>query len=655
MSTFLFAILWNAGVASGLALVVALASRMKFFRLRPVIVHTLWLLVLAKLVVPPLVEVPLLDAGAEGEAVAHAPRKSGGGTIGEPWPLPSERHVLEASAATSASLGVAVRRANASASVPWALALIGISASGTLVLVAGGLAQYVRVSRLLRLATRGDERLTALAHAAAAGMGVRVRPTVSTVDAPIAPLLWPHRNRPWIVLPLRLVQEMDDAQLACILCHELAHFVRRDHWSNLFALAVNAHFWWHPVAWWARREMRAAQEVCCDGLALAAGGLSRRCYAETLLKALDFVQSDQTLQPALASGFGGSSSLRRRFEMIATLDVGHRFSLVSAALAALGVAGMFCLPVRAQPKPAQAWVETASIQNAHPVNIVACNLNWVALGDEAGNVVAWDAKMLKERKLLMKGVRSGGSNHSVDRLQFTPDGRNLYAVLDNYHAMWQLHLTDDFERPSPGVAGDDPHFFGFSSDAEIWLERHVDKTHLALRHNPWTPGARADFEGIQYSAEILHAVLSEDGKRLAVVAADEKLHVHDRESLAELHTISLANQSVLAIALSRDGKKVAVVGERSFAKVFDTDSGKEIAALQGHQGIVYAVAFSPDGNTLVTGGIDDTARVWEAATGRSVAVLEGHKDDVRSVAFHPDGDVLITGSTDKTVKIWKRR
>ena len=655
MSTFLFAVLWNAGVASALAAILALLSRAKFIQLRPALVHTLWLLVLARLIVPPRVRVPLLNGPASEEAVARAPQVSGRPATDEPFPLPSERHFQEIGAATSARVEVTERTANASGGMPWVLIFGGISANGTLVLVARGFSQYRRVSRVLRRATFGDERLTALAQAVAAGMKVRGTPIVSTVDAAIAPLLWPHLNRPLIVLPLRLVRQMDDAQLACIVCHELAHFVRRDHWSNLFALAVNALFWWHPVAWWARREMRAAQEVCCDGLALAAGGLSRRCYAETLLTALDFVQSDQPLQPALASGFGGSSSLRRRFEMIATLNVRHRFSLVTAAMAAVGVAAMFCLPVRAQPKAEQAWVETASFQNEHPVNIVACNLNWIALGDEAGNVVAWDAKMLKERKLLMKGVRDGGSNHSVDRLQFIPDGRNLYAVLDNYRSMWQLHLTDDFERPSPGVAGEDPHFFGFSSDAEIWLERHVDKTHLALRHNPWTPGARVDLEGIQYAAEIMHAAMSANGERLAVVTADEKLHVHDRASLGELHTISLGKQPVLAIALSRDGKKVAVVGERSLAKVFDTDSGKEVAVLQGHDGIVYAVAFSPDGNSLVTGGIDDTARVWEAATGKSLAVLEGHKDDVRTVAFNPDGNVLITGSTDKTVKVWKRR
>src|SRR5439155_7755923 len=106
-------------------------------------------------------------------------------------------------------------------------------------------------------------------------------------------------------------------------------------------------------------------------------------------------------------------------------------------------------------------------------------------------------------------------------------------------------------------------------------------------------------------AEIKHAVASGNDQWLAVVTADDKLHIHDRGSLREVQTIALT-QPVTAIQLSPDGKRVAVVGERAFAKVYASASGNEIVSLKGHEGTVFTVAFSPDGRTVVTGGDDRT-------------------------------------------------
>src|SRR5947209_13740251 len=56
MDTLLYAGLGNAVTATALALVVAAVAR---FCRRPALVHSLWLLVLLKLVTPPIVSVPL--------------------------------------------------------------------------------------------------------------------------------------------------------------------------------------------------------------------------------------------------------------------------------------------------------------------------------------------------------------------------------------------------------------------------------------------------------------------------------------------------------------------------------------------------------------------------------------------------------------------
>ena len=65
------AVLWNAVLATALAVVVALAERTPFLRRRPAVTHLLWFAVLLKLVIPPLVPLPFLP-----RATADVPTKT---------------------------------------------------------------------------------------------------------------------------------------------------------------------------------------------------------------------------------------------------------------------------------------------------------------------------------------------------------------------------------------------------------------------------------------------------------------------------------------------------------------------------------------------------------------------------------------------------
>jgi hypothetical protein len=166
-------------------------------------------------------------------------------------------------------------------------------------------------------------------------------------------MLWVRRGRPTILLPLALASRLSDEQIECIACHELAHFVRRDHWMNVFALAVVALYWWNPIAWWARRELLCAQEESCDAMVIARAGVGRREYAETLWQAIDFLNSQSPLLPMSASGLGRVSFLRRRFEMIASKRVSHTIAGRVRFVILLCTAALFCLPVQGQQPQAE--------------------------------------------------------------------------------------------------------------------------------------------------------------------------------------------------------------------------------------------------------------------------------------------------------------
>jgi hypothetical protein len=229
--------------------------------------------------------------------------------------------------------------------VRWPVILLCIILGGAAVVLAHSARQLQRVQQALRWAREEDPRLRALALRCAAKFDA-VPPQVAVVAAPIAPLLWMSRQRPMIVVPRHLADSLSDAQLSCILSHEIAHYVRRDHWINVASLLVAALFWWLPTAWWARRELRGAQELCCDALAIHRGSASRRVYATTIWQTLESMQTERPLLPALASGFGGKSSAVRRIEMIANPRVQYLWSWRQLPVLLLALLALPCLPVR---------------------------------------------------------------------------------------------------------------------------------------------------------------------------------------------------------------------------------------------------------------------------------------------------------------------
>jgi S1-C subfamily serine protease/beta-lactamase regulating signal transducer with metallopeptidase domain len=226
------------------------------------------------------------------------------------------------------------------------LCLIWIAVSSLLIIRSA--IQVRRVSQLLRRADCVNEQLAGITRDAAEQMQVKRSPRVCVVSAQVTPLLWVRWGSPVIVLPQALVEKLTDEQIKCIVCHELAHFVRRDHWSNALAFLVGSLFWWNPVVWWARREMRIAQEACCDAHVIRNSIAIRRSYAETLLQVIEFVGRERPLSPQLASNFGEGLSVRRRFQMIANQRVEYKLPVLARLLVLCVLGAGCCYPVYSQ-------------------------------------------------------------------------------------------------------------------------------------------------------------------------------------------------------------------------------------------------------------------------------------------------------------------
>ena len=114
-------------------------------------------------------------------------------------------------------------------------------------------------------------------------------PSIRILDAHVPPLVFAAWRSLIILIPARLLRGLDREQLHAVLVHELAHIRRRDHLTRWFEIFVREIFWWHPLAWWASRQLRQAEEECCDAWVVWALPNSRRSYGEALLWTIEFL------------------------------------------------------------------------------------------------------------------------------------------------------------------------------------------------------------------------------------------------------------------------------------------------------------------------------------------------------------------------------
>jgi beta-lactamase regulating signal transducer with metallopeptidase domain len=339
MATFLEIVLWNAAAAAVLALAAAAASRL--FR-RPALTHMLWLLVLLKLVTPPLVPFPLTLPAAEDRPapptesfVAAAPADDADPPAADSAPEGDE--VLPATLPEPDPVRAATPAVDWGrwAGLAW---LLGSALWGAWVMW-----HVARFRRVLRRARRAPGRLRDEAEALARRLGLRRCPEVWLVPGAVSPMVWGLGGRPCLLFPAGLLDRLDAGGWAALLAHELAHVRRRDHWVRLLELVATGLYWWHPALWWARRELHEAEEQCCDAWAVWALGGDARPYALALLQAVAFVSQARLPLPLGASGVGQVSHLKRRLTMVMQGKTSR--SLSWAGLAVVGGLALLLLPL----------------------------------------------------------------------------------------------------------------------------------------------------------------------------------------------------------------------------------------------------------------------------------------------------------------------
>jgi len=354
-------------IAGLLALVAMLAPRLG--RLGPAARHMLWLLVIIKLMTPPVIraswpfasvremtstgspiEVKPVPARVTEEFEPLALVEAEDVVVG-PQPEPSHQGELSSTPVIDREKNPSVKPQISRASFVQTLWLLGSGIWGL-----GQLVRILRFRRRLNGAKPAPEWLLEETEQLGADLGIRV-PEMIVVPSLDVPSLW-CLGRPRLMLPQRLVATAGIERWRGILAHELAHLKRGDHWVARLELVAGLIWWWNPLYWFARRRLDAEAELACDAWVVAILPEDRYRYAETLLEVCASLSRSQVPLPTL--GIGGAGRLfERRLSMILHDKVPYRVSF--PCLLGAGILGLFAAPtwVAAEPpNPTDVKVET---------------------------------------------------------------------------------------------------------------------------------------------------------------------------------------------------------------------------------------------------------------------------------------------------------
>ena len=656
--------LFNIAVINALtivpfALVVWLVSRVAR---RPALTHALWVLVLLKLVTPPLLQWPMIEipvAHIESEIVqpaGSAPIDTMVPATPAAGPRLSSTAVMAADSVRSTSVpGIAqpivAAEVNSPASVgrfvlppaglmltlsSWWEVLACVWCTG--VIVAFGIQGWyaVRFARCILKAAAPDPDLQNQVTELARQMNLRTVPDVRIVAATVSPLLWSCGSRVTLLFPVALLKRLDSDSIATLLMHELAHYRRGDHWVRWLELVATSLFWWHPVVWWARYQIEDSEEECCDACVVAQVPQMPRTYAEALLDTIDFLCNAPKDMPPLASGLGNAAVLRRRLTKImsgpSANSMSHRLRLSVGLLAA------FLLPMgplvfgsgtnlairpagiaaaghsRLLPTPADA----PKLAAPAPSSEIESDLGTPAPRNDAA-----DSKSRRQR------------TETAWSTAVSPDGRFIIRATTGRRVLLSdLSSSRETDLSSHGItavsfAPDKEQFAAISADGKLTV---WDAVTAELRRVLYT-----------HVSALRTVAVSPRGDTVAVGSSDGTLLILNLRTGNVVQQFSRLATSVNCVRYSQDGNRLAVaLGDwhadaPGTVRLMELQSGTSVDLdCQTTPGAVMFVS----NDELIVGEWNGHSTLWNLVNHEIVGAAVAHKNIVAAASFSPDNPQL---------------
>ena len=634
---------WLATIAISNAVLAALLGIVAYtvgrFIKNAAVSHMLWVLVLVKLVTPPLVDLPLpvLPAWAiaiqEEIVTAELPTFSSTSDFKfspkQYAAKPAFDVPLESIATPDDVSSITLSRAFEGSSTYllwiWIAGVVGYGSYQVFVIW-----QMCKLMRMAVPNTRIDRAMHRIAKAA----NVKNYPTARLVPWVGSPMLWGLGGTSVIVLPKRLFEQLEEDAADTLLRHELAHFQRGDQWVRILEVTATSLFWWHPIVWLAKKNIEVYEEQCCDSWVVRQDYDNRRLYAEALLDTVDFISdAPDTPMPVAASGLGRVPLLRQRIKSIMNGDrqeLGSISRFVGALLLAL-------LPV--QPHLLQA--HTLGHGLLSPGSAIAGG--WVnGIREHHGKTLAefplssfdrTQPNKPETRRHDKEDVREGSVGEYARAVQ---PGAGRYQLIAS--TGYRLTCRDAISSRSFELSKHRITCVAFTPMADDGAQCFA----AGCRDGKVLVIECGSGEVVEQLLELPQRVnslaYSHDGRMLAIGCDDGFVHLID---LAKQHVLKLGSDadSVGCVRFSDDGLTLLVAVNTSFQ--VEAQGRVDIWDLQSKTRRTLAVpsavgvAELDSHKNILTAEWNGCLRVW-SHDGRQRSVVVDMKDGVSAAAFSPD-------------------
>jgi beta-lactamase regulating signal transducer with metallopeptidase domain len=167
--------------------------------------------------------------------------------------------------------------------------------------------------------------------------------------------------RPVILLPRALVEKLSARQLRAVLLHEAMHLRRGDVWVNCAQTLLQIAYWWHPLLWLANARLRRLREEAVDDAVMLALRHDADAYAPTLLEVAKFSFRRPLSGLALVGILESRSALRRRIERLVDFRPPRKAGLTFMSLCGIFAFSAVALPMGQGPAETGQMAQGANI------------------------------------------------------------------------------------------------------------------------------------------------------------------------------------------------------------------------------------------------------------------------------------------------------
>jgi beta-lactamase regulating signal transducer with metallopeptidase domain len=198
-------------------------------------------------------------------------------------------------------------------------------------------------------------------------LGIDNCPDLIVTDRWTSPFLVGVTN-PSVVMPASVVRNASENDIAVVMAHELVHYQRRDTWIGWLQVVALSLFWFHPVFWWAMRQLRQSREEACDEAVLRKTLIAAEDYGDAMLRLVTKAQAKLLDGVGLVGVFERSTQIQVRLEKIMTFKKNEK-SFGWGSKLVLALASLALLPlVLVRPSEAkEAGSKTPQIVSTVPV------------------------------------------------------------------------------------------------------------------------------------------------------------------------------------------------------------------------------------------------------------------------------------------------